>query len=46
MGADFHPYGFAPNRAGIDVFCRQARALGITGRAIAAEEYFAEFLEG
>ncbi len=44
MGADFHPYGFARNRAAIDTFCRQAHDLGITRRLIAAEEYFAEFL--
>jgi 4,5-dihydroxyphthalate decarboxylase len=45
MGADFYADGFERNRTQIDIFCRQARALGITGRDIAAEEYFAEFLE-
>lgn len=45
MGADFHPYGFAKNRATIDIFCRQAYDLGIVSRPIAADEYFAEFLE-
>lgn len=45
MGADFHPYGFDKNRAAIDVFCRQAFELGIVGRLIAADEYFAEYLE-
>jgi 4,5-dihydroxyphthalate decarboxylase len=44
MGADFHPYGFEKNRATIDVFCQQAHELGITGRLITAEEYFAEYL--
>ena len=32
MGADFHPYGFAPNGAVIDTFCRQAHEAGLTGR--------------
>jgi 4,5-dihydroxyphthalate decarboxylase len=45
MGADFHPYGFEKNRNTIDIFCRQAHELGIVGRLITAEEYFAEFLE-
>jgi 4,5-dihydroxyphthalate decarboxylase len=45
MGADFHPYGFDKNRATIDVFCRQAFELGIVGRLITADEYFAEYLE-
>jgi 4,5-dihydroxyphthalate decarboxylase len=45
MGADFHPYGFERNRDTIDIFCRQAHELGIVGRLITAEEYFAEFLE-
>jgi 4,5-dihydroxyphthalate decarboxylase len=44
MGADFHPYGFAKNRDTIDIFCRQAYELGIVGRLVTAEEYFAEFL--
>jgi 4,5-dihydroxyphthalate decarboxylase len=44
MGKDFHPYGFEENRKVIDVFCRQAYELGIVGRLIAAEEYFAEYL--
>jgi 4,5-dihydroxyphthalate decarboxylase len=45
MGADFHPYGFEPTRAVIDTFCRQAYDIGIVGRVVTAEEYFAEFLE-
>jgi 4,5-dihydroxyphthalate decarboxylase len=44
MGADFHPYGFEPNRRAIDVFCETAHSLGIAGRPITAEEYFAEYL--
>jgi 4,5-dihydroxyphthalate decarboxylase len=44
MGADFHPYGFEKNRDTIDIFCRQAYELGIVGRLITAQEYFAEFL--
>ena len=44
MGADFHPYGFEKNRKAIDVFCRQAHELGIVGRLVTAEEYFAEYL--
>jgi 4,5-dihydroxyphthalate decarboxylase len=46
MGADFHPYGFEPNRAVIDTFCRQAHQSGLTGRLVTAEEYFAELLAG
>jgi hypothetical protein len=45
MGADFHADGFENNRATIEVFCDQARALGIIGRRITPEEYFAEFLD-
>ncbi len=44
MGADFHPYGFEKNRATIEVFTDMAHELGIVGRKISAEEYFAEFL--
>jgi hypothetical protein len=44
MGADFHPYGFEKNRETTDIFCRQAYELGIVGRLVTAEEYFAEFL--
>jgi 4,5-dihydroxyphthalate decarboxylase len=44
MGKDFHPYGFEKNREIIDVFCRQAYELGIVGRLITSEEYFAEYL--
>ena len=44
MGKDFHPYGFEKNRETIDVFCRQAYELGIVGRLITSEEYFAEYL--
>jgi len=44
MGADFHPYGFEQNRTAIEIFCRQAHELGIVGRLVTAEEYFAEFL--
>ena len=44
MGADFHPYGFEANRRAIDVFCDTAHSLGITGRKVTAEEYFAEYL--
>jgi 4,5-dihydroxyphthalate decarboxylase len=44
MGADFHPYGIEKNRGMIDIFCRQAHELGIVGRVITTEEYFAEFL--
>jgi 4,5-dihydroxyphthalate decarboxylase len=45
MGADFHPYWFEKNRATIELFCRQAYDLGIVGRAITADDYFAEYLE-
>lgn len=45
MGADFHADGYETNRATIEVFSEQARALGIISRRITAEEYFAEYLE-
>lgn len=45
MGADFHAEGFERNRATIEVFSEQARALGIISRRITAEEYFAEYLQ-
>ena len=45
MGADFHPYGFAANRLTIEVFADQARELGIVGRRVSPESYFAEYLE-
>jgi len=44
MGDDFYADGFEQNRAQVDIFCRQARALGITSRDITADEYFAEYL--
>lgn len=44
MGSDFHPYGFEKNRRTIEVFADQAFDLGIVGRRISAEEYFADFL--
>lgn len=45
MGADFHAEGFERNRATIEVFSEQARALGIISRRITAEEYFADYLD-
>lgn len=45
MGADPYAYGFDANREAIEVFCEQARALGIVERRVTAEEYFAEYLE-
>lgn len=45
MGRDFHADGFEKNRQTIDVFCRQARDIGVTTRLVTAEEYFADFLE-
>ncbi|HEX3992206.1 MAG TPA: hypothetical protein VHX39_13620 [Acetobacteraceae bacterium] len=44
MGTDFHPYGFEKSRRTIEVFANQAFDLGIVGRRISAEEYFADFL--
>jgi 4,5-dihydroxyphthalate decarboxylase len=44
MGTDFHPYGFEKNQTAVDIFCRQAFELGIVGRVVTAEEYFAEYL--
>jgi len=44
MGVDFHADGFERNRHQIEVFCRQAYELGISGRLVTPEEYFADFL--
>jgi hypothetical protein len=44
MGDDVYADGFEASRRTIEVFCRQAHDLGITGRLIAPEDYFAEFL--
>jgi 4,5-dihydroxyphthalate decarboxylase len=44
MGTDFHPYGFEKNRATIEVFASQAFDIGVVGRRISAEEYFADYL--
>ena len=44
MGADFHPEGFEKNRRAIEVFANQAFDLGIVGRRVSPEEYFADFL--
>lgn len=45
MGADFHAEGFEKNRATIEVFSEQARAVGVIDRKVTAEEYFAEYLD-
>ena len=45
MGADFYQDGYERNCETVEAFCQQAFDLGITGRRITAEEYFAEFLE-
>jgi 4,5-dihydroxyphthalate decarboxylase len=45
MGADFHADGFERNRATIEVFSEQARAVGVIDRRVTPEEYFAEYLE-
>jgi len=44
MGTDFHPYGFDRNRRAIEVFADQAYDIGVVGRRISPEEYFADFL--
>ena len=46
MGEDFHPYGFERNRAQIEAFAGEAFRLGLTGRQISPEEYFADYLQG
>ena len=46
MGGDFHQDGYERNRVTVEAFCRQARDLGITGRLVTPEDYFAEFLAG
>jgi 4,5-dihydroxyphthalate decarboxylase len=44
MGDDFHPYGLERNRAQIEMFAAEAFRLGLTGRRVTVEEYFADFL--
>jgi 4,5-dihydroxyphthalate decarboxylase len=44
MGEDFYPYGIDQNRAQIEMFAGEAFRLGLTGRQITVEEYFADFL--
>jgi 4,5-dihydroxyphthalate decarboxylase len=44
MGDDFHPYGFERNRAQIEMFAGEAFRLGLTGRLITPDEYFADYL--
>lgn len=44
MGEDFHPYGVDQNRSQIEMFAGEAFRLGLTGRQITVEEYFADFL--
>ena len=46
MGEDFHAYGLERNRAQIDAFAGEAFRLGLTGRRITTEEYFADYLKG
>jgi len=44
MGDDFHPYGFQQTRAQIEMFAAEAFRLGLTGRLVTPEEYFADYL--
>jgi len=44
MGEDFHPYDLERNRAQIDMFAEEAHRLGLTGRRVTVEEYFADYL--
>ena len=46
MGDDFHPYGFERNRAQIEMFADEAFRLGLTGRRVTPEAYFADYLQG
>jgi 4,5-dihydroxyphthalate decarboxylase len=46
MGEDFHPYGFERNRTQIELFTGEAFRLGLTSRAVTAEDYFADYLQG
>jgi 4,5-dihydroxyphthalate decarboxylase len=45
MGEDFHPYGLDRNRAQIEMFAGEAFRLGLTGRPITPDEYFADYLQ-
>jgi 4,5-dihydroxyphthalate decarboxylase len=44
MGGDFHPYGLERNRAQVDMFAGEALRLGLTGRRVTVEEFFADYL--
>jgi len=46
MGEDFHPYGVGANRAQLELFAGEAFRLGLTGRRVTTEEYFADYLQG
>jgi len=46
MGEDFHPYGVDANRAQLELFAGEAFRLGLTGRRVTTEEYFADYLQG
>jgi 4,5-dihydroxyphthalate decarboxylase len=46
MGEDYHPHGLERNRAQIEMFAEEAFRLGLTGRRITVEEYFADYLRG
>lgn len=45
MGDGYQGDGYGAGKAETDMFCRQAYEAGIVPRLVAAEEYFAEFLE-
>jgi 4,5-dihydroxyphthalate decarboxylase len=46
MGNDFHPVGFAANKAQMEMFAGEAHRMGFTGKRVTAEDYFQEFLAG
>jgi 4,5-dihydroxyphthalate decarboxylase len=46
MGEDFHADGLPRNRVQIDMFAGEAFRLGLTGRLVTADEYFADYLQG
>ena len=41
MGRDWWPYGFEPNRAGLDTFLRYHYEQGLSKRRLKPEELFA-----
>lgn len=45
LGTTYHAHGFEKNQRAVDVFCQAAFDDGLTSRRVAADEFFADFLQ-